>query len=155
MTTIHSPAGVHQNSIFPEKKNVSFPHGISKRIPHTISHKRSDLIKNIWNIATKVLDFMAGVFFYWANSSIFAFSFMIGIIRNEDVDLTIKKIQIVWEAQKLHSCFLGVVGSFFALPVTLAVGSIIYAANLGSSVYRRAQEVIHEKPANSDGHLLG
>lgn len=115
-----------------------------------LTQPKPTLRQKIWNVVSPVLNAAMGLFFYWTNSSIFALSFMIGIISDDHVEAAIKKIQDVWNTQPFNTCLIGGVGSllggvgtFLSLPVTICVGSIIYAANLGCTMSRKAQEIIH------------
>lgn len=120
---------------------------------------RPTLLQKIWDVVTSILNVALGIFLYWTNSSMFAFSFIIGIIRDDDVEKAIKKIKDVWDSQPFNTCILGGVGSvlggvgtFLSLPVTIAVGSILYAANLGCTMSRKAQEILKSKNSKSQSH---
>lgn len=117
-----------------------------------VPKQKAVLWQKIWSVASSVLNTTLGLFLYWANSSIFAFSFFIGIIKDDEVGSAIQKIKDVWDTQPFNTCLIGGFGSllggagiFFSLPMTAAVGTIIYSANLGCSMSRKAQEILNQK----------
>ena len=61
---------------------------------------------------------------------------------------SIDKINAVWKTQPFNTfliggfgSILGGMGSVLSLPITVAAGSILYAANLGSNLSKQAQKL--------------
>lgn len=123
----------------------------TRKLPSAVPIKqKTSLLKKIWNAAASILNLGLGVLLYWTNNSLFAISFFIGIIRNEEVAYSIKKINDVWKTQPFNTfligsfgSFLGGVGSLLSLPITVAAASVLYAANLGCNLSQKAQEILN------------
>lgn len=124
----------------------------SPPLPSLTNEYKPSLFKKIWNVVSAILNIGLGLMLYWTNNSLFAISIFIGIIRDEDVAYSIKKIKAVWDTQPFNTLLiggfgsiLGGIGSFLSFPVTFATGTILYAANLGSYLSKRAQEILAKK----------
>lgn len=165
--TIHhvEPFDIIPSSIPPETSAISRPkHSFfqriwnpfsssrsTKRLPAAVSIKQKpSLLRKIWNVAASILNLGLGLLLYWTNNSLFAISLFIGIIRNEEVAYSIKKINDVWKTQPFNTfligglgSFLGGVGSLLSLPITFAAASVLYAANLGCNLSQKAQEILN------------
>lgn len=145
------PAIPHPKPSFWQRIWNPFSSRSTRQLPSAVSMKQKpSLLKKIWNVAAAVLNLGLGLLLYWTNNSLFAISFFIGIIRDEDVAYSIKKINDVWKTQPFNTfligsfgSFLGGMGSLLSLPITFAAGSILYAANLGSNLSRKAQEILN------------
>lgn len=121
----------------------------SSQVISTIRKQTAPLLAKIKTIALTILTVSLGVMFYWVNNSLFAFSLLVGIIRHVDVIHSINKIKAVWETQPFSAMSLGLVGSVLSLQVTLATGSILFAAGLGAHLSKRAQEIYAEREINA------
>lgn len=92
---------------------------------------------NVAKIVAKVAIFtfitIISVLFYLANPSLFAMGFIIGLVIDAKVRETVAKVHKIIIAQPWVLLVVGV-GSFLALPVTLAAGSFICGAYASSKI---------------------
>lgn len=105
--------------------------------PQTQS-KWERILSKIWSITKKILFGLVGVAFFLMNPCIFVIGFITGIIWDKKAQEVIDKIIMIWKKQTLGMAILTGVATFFALQVTWATASFLYAANLGSMISRMA-----------------
>lgn len=118
-----------------------------KRKFSTISCKKDffPTLQKVWNVAVLVFKGALSLFFYWTNPSLFAIGFITGIVLDDKVRFAIRKIKDVWKTQPWGMTIIGGVASFFSLPVSIAAGSIFWAANIGSKMSHEAQRILNPK----------
>lgn len=109
----------------------------------------STIVKKVWKVVAAILNLGLGLMLYWTNNSLFAIGLVMGMAYYKEVGLAIDNIKAVWKTQPFHTAliagfgsFLGGAGSFLSLPITIGVGSVLYSANLGANLAKRAQEIL-------------
>ena len=102
-------------------------------------------ISKIWNVVKKILTGLLGAALFITNPTLFSIGFMVGVIWDKEVQEVIDKIALVWKKQTLSMVILTGIASFLALQVTWATTSVLFAANLGSKISRKAQNLMPQK----------
>ena len=100
------------------------------------------IIETVWSIFKTTLAIGTGMFFYVINPTFCLSSFVFGILFSEQVNSAIKKINLVWQSQKMIGSLAIFVASYLVLPATIAAGAILYSAYWGSQAYLSAQQPI-------------
>lgn len=100
--------------------------------PKTLINEKT--LEKVRLIAKFTLDLLVGVTLFWTNPSLFAIGYLNGIILDVQIEKSLIKIHNILKTQT--SGALGLIGlaSILSLPVTLAAGSILWSASLGSSM---------------------
>jgi hypothetical protein len=155
------PSVIRPKTSFLQKVWSLIPSRTDKSHSPTSNADSPSLLKRIWNTVKSILNLGLGLFLYWTNNSLFAISLFVGISRPDQVSDSINKIKNVWETQPFNTLLigslgsvLGGVGSVLSLPVTVAAGSILYAANLGANLSIKAQEIVKKREQDSLGETL-
>lgn len=100
------------------------------------------LLEKIVNVVKVIFKAAVSIFLYWTNPSLFAIGFIAGIIFDDHVEFAIQKIKNIWKSQPWSFSLLGGFASALSLPVTLATGSFLWAANWGSVMSREATRIL-------------
>jgi hypothetical protein len=108
--------------------------------------KAKEVLSRIWDIVVVILKAIALGILLFCNPTIFALSFAVGAIWDEEAQRIVEKIEHLVTSQKLFSGVCLFAGAFIALPVTLAAVTIYAGLRLG--LYMNSEE----KPR--DGGLL-
>lgn len=105
-----------------------------------ICNKIKTFAKNFFFIAL-------GAAFFVTNPTVFAISFIVGMVFDEKTEEIVDRIGLVFRRQPWHMLLITVVGGYLSLPVTWGALSMLYAAKLGSwlslSAKRKEEEVHH------------
>ena len=105
---------------------------VSADIPNK-EPKRS-LLSRISSVAVVLFKAIAATALYWVNPSLFALSFIVGIVYDKQADEAIKKISRVWSNQPWIGTLIAGIAGWLSLPVTLAAGSVLMGVHIGSSL---------------------
>lgn len=109
---------------------------------HQFTHNKQStgslLLEKIGRVTKYIFHSLACVALFWMNPSLFAIGFLAGVVLDAQAKAALQKIGKVWDSQPWSSAFLICIGSLISLPITLAAGSIIASANLGSSMSLQA-----------------
>lgn len=104
-------------------------------------------IDRITKVAMTALTTICSIFLFWANPTIFAGCFFIGINFSEQVKESISHIKRIWTELTLPTILLGSVALFLSKPVTLAATSALWAAEMGRAFLKQAQEAYEARKA--------
>lgn len=104
--------------------------------PNSISHNgwkqiTKDFFSKVWNVVCIIFKGLALGALLFVNPTIFALSFAVGAIWDEEAKRIVNKIEHLVTSQKLFSGMCLAAGAFIALPVTLAALTIYGGMRLG------------------------
>lgn len=85
----------------------------------------------VWDVACLIFKAIALGSLLFINPTIFALSFAVGAIWNDEAQRVIDKIEHLVTNQKLFSGFCLLAGGFIALPVTIAAVTVYGGLRLG------------------------
>lgn len=109
-------------------------------IQETKSSKKGKFKAFVVNTAKKILKFLkllfitgASVVLYSANPSLFALGFVVGLVVDGKVREIVAKVQRICAAKPWVVIVIGV-GSFLALPITIATASFVCGAYVSSKI---------------------
>lgn len=92
------------------------------------------ITRKIMSITISIFKAMVGIGLYWATPTTFAIGFLVGIVADQKIAEVARKIQTIWKNQPAWVCVSLAIGCYLSLPVTIAAGSFLYGAKLGSSL---------------------
>ena len=93
--------------------------------------KVKKLFSRVWDIVCVIFKAMTLAVLLFINPTIFALSFAVGAIWDEEAKRIVNKIEHLVTTQKLFSGMCLAAGAFIALPVTLAALTIYGGLRLG------------------------
>lgn len=99
-------------------------------------------LKKVCHAALFIFKSSLSLALYWINPSLFAVGFFVGIAFDQEVSKAIEKIKNIWKTQPWNLCLIAAVAGFCSLPVTLAVGSLLWSSSLGSTMSKKAQNLM-------------
>ena len=99
------------------------------------------LREKVWKVVKFIFNSLLGVAFFVSNPTIFAIGLIIGVALDKKVQEFISKIIMIWKTQPWSIIAIAGIGAFLSLQVSWAASSFIFAANLGSKLSRKAQEI--------------
>jgi hypothetical protein len=105
-----------------------------------ISKKQPTLLEKICKVAQIVFSGLLSIFLYWVNPSLFAIGFVTGILFDDKITETMKKICAIWNAQPWSICVLLGGAALLSLPVTLATCTSLWGSYLGSTLSQESQK---------------
>jgi len=119
----------------PIDNNVSRANAAEVQISKTTvwKEKVAKVARRVLEVVSLILIAIAAVFLYFANPSLFAMGFIVGIVMDDKVRETVAKAQRICIA-KPWLVLLVVAGSFLAAPVAFASSSFICGAYTSSKI---------------------
>ncbi|MEI8365622.1 MAG: hypothetical protein WCF65_04305 [Parachlamydiaceae bacterium] len=100
---------------------------------------KSTLLAKIWSVAKKAIKILVNIALYYLNPSMYAVGFIIGVIWDKKTEETLQKIQLIWKNQTQTAHVLLTLGAILSMHISLAAGSILCGAELGSSLSLSSQ----------------
>lgn len=113
---------------------IALPAGQQPALIQQQPSQCDNFLRGAKKVAIICLKLVAAIGTFFMNPTVFAIGFIVGIVFDEQFRDLIDKIVRIWTRQKIAMTLLLVVAGFLSLPVTLAVGSFLYAGYLGSSL---------------------
>lgn len=96
--------------------------------------------QKIWMVASAIFKTCLGIFLYRLNPVLFAIGFITGIIADEKVKGSIKKITDLWQEQSRPIKAFTIFATFLSMPVTLGTATLIFSSYYGSKISLKAQQ---------------
>lgn len=134
---------IHVPTLF--EGNFSIQDPVRLETAQVKQNKWSSILEKIWNVTKIILVGLIGVAMFATNPTLFAIGFIAGVIWDKKVQEIVEKVKGIWKSQPWSVLILTGIASFLALQVTWAAGSVLFAANLGCQMAKRAQEYIYER----------
>lgn len=103
--------------------------------------KKTTLASKIAYIAKNILIAVVGLALFATNTTVFAIGFISGIVADKATEKMIARIKTFWNQLPWAALVVTGIGAFFALEVTMAASTFLFAANLGSKVYQHAESM--------------
>lgn len=107
--------------------------------------KWSSILDKIWSVTKLIFIGLVGAAMFATNPTLFAIGFIAGVIWDNKVQEIVEKVIGIWKSQPWSVLILTGIASFLALQVTWAAGSVLYAANLGCQMAKRAQQYVYDR----------
>lgn len=116
---------------------------VEHKEPISIPGKKANFCQRTVRLIKRIAEFvfigLLAVFCFWANPTIFAVSFTVGLVQSHKVNKIIRKIERFIKNTPPLILMVYAGAAFLALPVSLAVFSALYAAKLGATFNENAK----------------
>ena len=116
------------------KQEITADVEVAKAAADHKKSNRASLFSRICSAATVAFKTLAATALYWINPSLFAIGFFAGIIYDKQAESATEKIRNIWLNQPWVGTAFIAFACALSLPVSLAAGSLLMSAHLGSSL---------------------
>lgn len=97
-------------------------------------------VQKICNFVKEVFYCIFQTFLFIFNPTIYAISFVAGIVAYKHMDAAVERIKKIWKATSLGILLIGAIGAFLSLPITLATASWAFATQLSCRLVRKVEK---------------